>query len=483
MDEKKLSLLNGDIFLSPERIVKGNILISDGKIASLSFSNNSERLGKTIDLKGKMVFPGFIDAHTHLLQEGIEMLRPDLSSAKSREEVFEIVRATLKNYCKGDVIIASDFDESRWKDKKIPCKEELDRVCPDNPLVIRRVCGHFAVANGMALKRISDNWRGVDRETGLMKEDVPLNLYKIFPPEDKEVREGLRKAVKKANSLGITSINEIVTTKYISFYEELGEEGQLTMNVRLYIPVNELGGIKEPKFDFQKTVFGGVKIFADGSIGARTAANTFFYKDSPNNNGMLLFSTRELDGFVKDAEELGIQLIVHAIGNRAVRQVLDAYEKYVGKDNALRHRIEHCELIDEDDIDRMQRLGIIASMQPNFIEIWSKPGGMYEYALGERFKMNNPIGVIKKRGITVAFGSDAMPLSPLLGIKGTVSAPFERQRLKKEEAVECYTRNSAFAGFSLIKEGEIKEGKEANLVVLDHNLKRIYSVFYKGVSV
>ena len=172
--------------------------------------------------------------------------------------------------------------------------------------------------------------------------------------------------------------------------------------------------------------------------------------------------------------------MIHAIGNKAIKVVLNAYEKYLKDKNPLRHRMEHCELIDSNEIERMRKLEIIASMQPNFIYLWSQPGGMYEQAFGNRFKTNNPVALLKKKGITVAFGSDSMPLSPLLGIEGTVTAPFECQRMVMKEAIMCYTMNSAFAGFSLKKEGEIKNGKEANLVVLDREVRKIYLTFYKG---
>lgn len=477
---KKLQLINGKIFLSDKRIVKGSILIDGEKIKRVYFNDSSHRGVDSIDLKGRMVIPGFIDAHTHLLQEGIKMMRPDLSSAESPEDILEIVREALKEYKKGDIIIASDFDESKWKNKRIPGKNNLDRVSPDNPLIIRRICGHIAVANSLALEKITDAWEGIDRKTGIMKEDVPLNISRIFPPEDYEVRKGLRKAVSKANSLGITSIHEIVKLSHISFYEELGEGGGLTLNVRVYIPIDDLGGVKKPDFEFRKTIFGGIKIFEDGSIGARTAANTFSYKDSPGNKGILIYSQREVEKFIQDAEKIGIQLMIHAIGNRAIKVVLNAYEKYLKDKNPLRHRMEHCELIDSNEIERMRKLEIIASMQPNFIYLWSQPRGMYEQAFGNRFKTNNPVALLKKKGITVAFGSDSMPLSPLLGIEGTVTAPFECQRMVMKEAIMCYTMNSAFAGFSLKKEGEIKNGKEANLVVLDREIRKIYLTFYKG---
>lgn len=481
--EKRLILLNGNIFLPNKKIVKGNILIAGRRIKEVYFNNKKNNVVKNIDLTGKMVIPGFIDAHTHLLQEGIKMMRPDLSPAEGPEDVLTIIKEALKDYERGDVIVASDFDESKWKTKKIPEKKVLDMVSPANPLIIRRICGHIAVANSLALEKISRDWKRVNRKTGIMKEDVPLNLSRIFPPRKGEIKEGLKKAVKKANSLGITSIHEIARLKHISFYEEIAKRGELTLNVRLYIPVNDLKRVRRPDFDFKQTTFGGVKIFADGSIGARTAANTFPYNDSPGNRGILIYRDRELREFIKSAEDLGIQLIVHAIGNRAIEQVINMYEEVIKDNNPLRHRIEHCELINMDDLERMKRLRIVASMQPNFILEWSGPGDMYENALGARFKTNNPLAILKKYGITVAFGSDCMPISPILGIEGATNGPFESQRITKEDAIYYYTRNSAFAGFSLEREGEIMEGKEANLVVLDRDLKKIYLTFFQGKCV
>ena len=183
------------------------------------------------------------------------------------------------------------------------------------------------------------------------------------------------------------------------------------------------------------------------------------------------------------AEEKGIQLAIHAIGNLAIKQVLDSYEQFVHPGNLNRHRIEHAELIDENNMELIRQLGIVVSMQPNFIKLWSQPGGLYEDVLGDRYQTNNHVGKMKRMGINVAFGSDTMPMSPLKGIEGAVSAPFECQRMSMEEAIACYTKYSAIAGFSFASEGEIRKGKEANLVVLDPDAMKVSRTFYRGRSV
>ena len=476
---KKFLIKNGKIFFPDRQFRKGNIVIQDKKIKHIYF-NEKEKIDvkNSLDANGKIIVPGFIDSHTHLLQEAIKIMRINLSKADSVDGMFDMIKEGLKQYKRGDTIIASDFDESNWPVKQIPDRIMLDKISPQNPLVIRRICGHIAVANTLALKKIGNNWKGVNKKTGVMTEDVPLNINRIFPPESSDVIKGLRQIVKKANAYGITSINEIVNASQVHFYEQLGED--LTLNVRVYIPLSEIGEIKKPDIAFKKTTFGGIKLFADGSIGARTAANDFYYKDTYGKKGKLIYTTGKLLDIIEDAESEGIQLVIHAIGNRAIRQVLTGYERKIGKTNPLRHRIEHCELIDEKDIDRMAKLEIIASMQPNFISQWSQPGGMYEALLGNRYRFNNPVAQLMAKGIIVAFGSDCMPLSPLFGIKSVMNAPFSSQRISKEDALFNYTKNSAYAGFTLFKEGEIKPGKEANLVILDNKLKKVYMTIFKG---
>jgi predicted amidohydrolase YtcJ len=477
---KRILLTNGRILLPENRIIEGCLLVDGEQIAEVVTGAADGIDAERIDIENKLLIPGFIDAHTHLFQEGVETTRPDVSAAKSRTELLEMVREAAREYEKGEVIIASDFDESLWGDSTWPCREELDTVAGRNPLIVRRICGHIAIGNTLALEHISDEWSGVDRETGIMKEDVPLNLSRIFPPDVEKVRSGLKVVVNQANSLGITSIHEITKLGNVRFFEELAVAGGLTLNTRFYIRHIDLDGIREPDGGFGKTTFGGIKLFADGSIGARTAANTFEYSDTPGNQGTLIHGDDDLRSFVQRAEERGIQLAIHAIGDLAIGQVLDVYEQCVHPGNPLRHRIEHAELIDENDIERVARLGIVISAQPNFIKLWSQPQGMYEKVLGDHYPLNNPLGRMERRGITVAFGSDTMPLSPLLGIEGTVTAPFADQQMNLEKAILCYTRNSAQAGFSLKHEGEIAKGKEANLVVLDPEEMLICKTFYRG---
>jgi predicted amidohydrolase YtcJ len=479
-EQKRILFTDGRIFLSEEQIIRGSLLIDGEKIVDCLAEAPADLDAERIDLAGKLLIPGFIDAHTHLFQEGIEMARPDLSGANSKEELLEIVREAVKSHGAGEIIIASDFDESEWQNGQLPSREELDGISDQHPVIVRRICGHMAIANSLALDRIPPAWRGVNRKTGMMKEDVPLNLSRIFPPDSTTMREGLKAAVRRANSLGITSIHEITKLSNVHYFEELARGGGLTLNVRFYIPVEDTGSIEKPEGGFERTTFGGIKLFADGSIGARTAANTFEYRDTPGNSGMLIHKQDELRSYVGAAEEKDIQLVIHAIGNLAIRQVLDAYAHEVKPGNPNRHRIEHAELIDKDDIERIREQGIVVSMQPNFIKLWSQPGGMYERVLGDRYRANNPLGDMKRMGIHVAFGSDTMPMSPLLGIEGVVSAPFDCQRMSMEEAIASYTRSSAIAGFSLNKEGEIGKGKEANLVVLDPAAMSICKTFYRG---
>ncbi|OQX50678.1 MAG: hypothetical protein B5M53_11990 [Candidatus Cloacimonas sp. 4484_209] len=181
---KKFLIKNGKIFFPDRQFRKGNIVIQDKKIKHIYFNEKGKiDVKDSLDANGKIIVPGFIDSHTHLLQEAIKIMRINLSKADNVDGMFDMIKEGLKQYKRGDTIIASDFDESNWPVKQIPDRIMLDKISPQNPLVIRRICGHIAVANTLALKKIGNNWKGVNKKTGVMTEDVPLNINRIFPPE------------------------------------------------------------------------------------------------------------------------------------------------------------------------------------------------------------------------------------------------------------------------------------------------------------
>jgi predicted amidohydrolase YtcJ len=460
------------------------LLISGHRIARVGRSKRLRREAGEgapaileIDLAGRSLLPGFVDAHTHIIQESLAKIRFDLGDVRSKDELVERVRERVKETGAEEVIVGEGWDDSRWGGG-CPTRGELDRVAPRHPVVLRRVCGHLAVANSLALARIGEKWEEVDRESGLLRGMAALKLNRIFPPRREELVQALRYAEDAALRSGVTSIHEIAPPSILELcVDERASEG---LRIRIYftVPYGDAEALRATGFDTgagdEWLRIGGAKIMADGSIGAKTAALFEPYVGDPANRGMLIHTDEEMIEIVSRLHSDGLQVLVHAIGDRAVRQVIDAYERVIGGGpNALRHRIEHVEMVSPGDLERMARLGIVACMQPNFVVRWGRRGGMYEALIGkERLDGSNRFGTMRKKGIRVAFGSDCMPLSPLYGLDGAVGHTNPEESLSVQEAVDCYTWEGAYAGFEDNEKGTIEEGKLADLVVLSGDLRK-----------
>jgi len=230
----------------------------------------------------------------------------------------------------------------------------------------------------------------------------------------------------------------------------------------------------------------GVKAFVDGSIGARSAAVSLPYADG-GGQGQLLLSRDELSHILRRADGAGLQVAIHAIGDLAIEEAISACE-LAGVGPEGRHRIEHLELPTEEQLDRMARLGLVASMQPNFVARWSGPGKMYEARLGKaRDEVIDPHAWVVDRGIPLAFGSDGMPMGPLYGLPGATDPPHAVQRLPLEEALQAYTWGGAYATCAEGEIGGISPGRRADLVVLSADPRnvpwdrvRVYMTFLEG---
>jgi len=303
----------------------------------------------------------------------------------------------------------------------------------------------------------------------------------VIKPNQDQVVSGIKRAVKFAYQHGVTSIHQMVVEEEefrddLKSYQNLWSDNQLGIRARLYFTPNILDELisigLSSEFGDGKLRIGGLKLFADGSIGAKTAWLTEGYRDNPENKGMAIWDREELETLMTKSHNNGIQLAIHAIGTQALEQVITCLETILPKpgETRLRHRIEHDEMLTRDQIKRVSRLKVITSMQPNFTGQWGLPGEMYEERFGqERMKTMNPLRWIVNSGITLAFGSDCMPFGPLYGIHWAVNAPFESQRLSVAEALRAYTMGGAFAGNAEHEVGSIEPGKLADLILLDEN--------------
>jgi len=298
--------------------------------------------------------------------------------------------------------------------------------------------------------------------TGLLKEQAAGLASKALEPTVGQYISGIQAATKIAHALGVTSIQDAsVDGTMLKAYRSLRQESKLGIRASLMLTTDYLDNLAElglgAGFGDNWLRLGPLKVFSDGSIGARTAALTEPYTDSPDELGLLIWGKRQLEAIVLKAHENDIQLAIHAIGNRAIDLVLDCFEKAnLREKKRLRHRIEHGEMLSLEHTQKMKRLGIIASMQPNFTGQWGLAGGLYDHRLGrERTELMNPLGSVIREGVKLVFGSDCMP------------APYPLQKVSVAQAFRSYTMMGAYSSFEEQTKGTIEIGKLADLVMLD----------------
>ena len=424
-----------------------------------------------VDLKGRTVFPGFIDAHIHLLHTGLveSGWRIGLMNL-SRDEVLEKLAQAAKDRT-GEWVVGSGWDESHWENRQYLSKAELDEASPTTPVLAIRLDGHLLAANSVAMERIPHTAPEdlIEREAGLLREEAVTEMTNSIRPDHAAAVEALDAAARLCHRLGITTVHTMTRLDYFEAFMTRRQQRQLRITICSDIHSFDkllAVGLKTGYGDAWLR-FGGIKMFADGSIGAGNAAVS-----EPYINGGLGELNHEdvvLRDWVKIADQAGWQTVIHAIGDRAIEQVLRTHEE-LHTDPSLRHRIEHFELPQESQWMRVKKAGLHVSMQPNFTANWSGPDSLYVDRLGsERDRMSNPLRPIYDAGIPLAFGSDGMPPSPLYGLHGAINGAYASQRLTIEEAIACYTEGGARFAFEEDEKGSLQPGKLADLVVLDQD--------------
>ena len=469
--------------------ILGSTILEVGRAEDVNVPRDAE----VIDAKGKTVLPGLIDCHTHFIGLGVRTLTTlDLTATKSVTEAVNLVKVSLMEMPKGAWLTGRGWDESKWAERRYITKKDLDPVSVDNPVNLTRVCGHLTTLNSQALKlaKITKDTPDppggkIDKDpvtgepTGVLK-DASRILSGLMPPTTMELTlKGLRKACEIALSLGCTGIHDAGTGgSGFSAYQTCMEDGSL--GVRSYVmprgdmvlSVFENAGIRTG-FGNDTLKIGPVKMIVDGSMGAHTAALFEPYADEPTTSGIFTTPPEKIKEAAVKAHKLGMQIAIHAIGDRAIEETINALEAAIeeGPRPDHRHRIEHCEVLHSDQIARIKRLGIIPSMQPNFVGEWSGPGGMYETRLGpDRLRLNNPYRRLLDDGIKIAFGSDCMPFNPIYGLWSAVNHPIEKSRISLVEAVKGFTLDAAYSSFEEKVKGSIEPGKFADITILSKDL-------------
>ena len=436
---------------------------------------------RVVELPGCTIVPGFIDAHVHLTSTGAAMANEDVAAAGSRRELLDIAGARVADETER-VIALQGYDETRWDDPTLPTLEELDAVTGD-PLVIKRTDGHVALVNSAALTFAEAlDTPGVDRDpdgrpTGLVTQAAnrEVGLWVASSRTVHRIEELQLLGAGVAATRGVTSVHEMALPHEFGMRDV---EVLLTHRARLPVSVEVvLGTMDVPKAaELGLGAIGG-DLAVDGSIGARTAALSVPYEDRPD-AGVTYFDDEVLEGFFHDGHEAGLQVGMHAIGDRAIEQVLTAWERVSHRLDsrerrhfrARRHRIEHFEMPSDEQVERAAMLGLAVSMQPTFDFEWGQPGGLYAQGLGpERAHAMNPVRLLLDRGVVVGVGSDApvVPMDPWLTIHALEHHHDATQRLSRGEAIRLHTAGSARLAHQEEKKGVLEPGMHADLAAYD----------------
>jgi len=457
---------------------------------------------EVIDLAGRAVYPGFIDSHIHLASyaQGLSQVR--LQGARSLEEALHLVETKIEGLGPGQWVLGHGWDHNEWLVPAFPTKEPLDRIAPNNPVALRRKDGHSLWVNSEALRlagihRDTPDPPGgcIDRDpetqepTGLVRENaIELVAQKIPAPAAELEAAALEEAIAHAQQYGLTGIHDCEGSRAVRAFGELESSGRLGLRVYMLIPVEELGDAIRlglaTGFGNTNLRLGPVKIFADGSLGSQTALMLEPFQGQATNFGVAATSRGEICDLVRQAGEAGIAAAVHAIGDRAVRQVLDVYEatQDIWRPRRLRQRIEHVQLLHPADVPRLARLGVIASMQPLHA---TSDRDVADRLWGERCCYAYAWRSLLDAGTALAFGSDCPveTLDPLRGIHAAVTRKrveepdvgswYPQERISVPQAVHAYTLGAAYASGEDSVKGSLASGKLADMVVLDRDIFQI----------
>jgi predicted amidohydrolase YtcJ len=485
--------------------VGGGKIIGVGKSAAMKkFRGNETRV---LDLAGKMVLPGFHDSHIHLVTGGMELARCDLNGLRRKDEILAKIRRYAAEHPERPWVEGGGWDLPVFPAAN-PAKEDLDQVVSDRPAYLSAADGHSAWVNSRALELAGvtsqtpdpkngriERKQGTKEPSGTLREAAMRLVSRHIPePSPEDYLSGLRSGLALANRFGITSIIEAsADEKIMGAYAGLERRGELTLHVLASLETDprkgpgQVAGLSEMRKAYQ---FGllraeAAKIFVDGVIESHTAALLEPYIDRPDDRGEPILEQADLNALAVALDRAGFQIHIHAIGDRAVRMSLDAFEaaRTANGPRDSRHHIAHLELIDPADIPRFQSLGVGA----NFQALWAYPDpyitDLTEPILGlERSQRLYPIGSVVRRGALVVGGSDwsVSSLNPLEAVQVAVTrrAPDDaagepwlpREVIDLPAALRAYTLSGAFLSRQETLTGSIEVGKAADLVVLDRNL-------------
>jgi len=519
-EKADLVLLHANIWTGDAQRPNAEALaVVKGKIAAVGHADEIERwIGKgtrRIDAGGRRVLPGFIDAHTHFVSAGANLLGIDLRNCANEQEFLDKLAAHVAKLPAGRWILGGNWDHERTFGRILPTRQMIDRLTPNNPVAINRTDGHMLLANSLALKlaKVNIDTRApaggvivkdfkTGEPTGIFKDAAMDLIYAGVPdPSPEELDEALNAAMRHAAERGVTSVHDMLAWSHWPAYQRALENNNLTLRVRAYFPIStwqQVTALRDsiPKNDWLRV--GGLKGFVDGSLGSSTALMCAPFTDDSTNSGTYVsdwFPDGVMKQRVKSADSVGLQIAVHAIGDSANKVMLNIYAEVVQENGTKdrRFRIEHAQHLRLQDIERFASLGVIPSMQPYHA---IDDGRWAEKRLGpERSMTTYAFRSLLDAGATLAFGSDwdVAPLDPLLGIYAAVTRRtldgghpqgwVPEQKISVEEAVRCYTANNTYAEFAELEKGSLQTGKWADFIVLSDDIISIDPLQIENVKV
>jgi hypothetical protein len=484
-----------------------SVAIRNGKIVAVGADEGILKLrtGKTMvmDLKRKTVLPGFVDCHVHLGSYAKTLEQVGLRDVGSIKQLQRKLKKAARQEPSSSWIVARGFDQEKFREKRMPNRFDLDKAVPDHPVLITRVCGHLSVANTKALELagIRKNARefedSIEKDpktgepTGVLLENAVALVKEVIPkPDNKELLRIYGEACRKATEKGLTELHCILENlTEARVIQELHKQDKLKIRINIMVPMEYFDDFEASMVDeYQENdgmKIGCIKIFADGSLGARTAALHAPYADDETTKGILISSQKKLEALFEKVHGSGFQLAIHAIGDRAIETVLAALDKVLKKrpKKDHRHRIEHASVLNPRLIRCMRKLGLIASVQPHFVlsDFW------ITQRLGERrARWAYPLKSLIRSGVTTCAGSDCPiePIDPLLGVWAAVARTNPPQeKLTVDEAIRMYTINAAFAGREEAIKGSIEPGKIADLTILSQDPYNVEPDNIKNINV